>query len=119
MDQILLYICCKGECLQQVNKTMYLKSMSYSKSFYSLYIFFYFAASSTFPCTSSNTTTHKKCSAEESHALIHFKQSLFSINDTWYDWKCLGYHSILMNWNTSIDCCNWEGVTCDHSTNRG
>ncbi|PWA81096.1 Leucine-rich repeat-containing protein [Artemisia annua] len=96
---------------------MYLKSMSYSKSFYSLYIFFSFAASSTFLCTSSNTTAHKKCSAEESHALILFKQSLFSINDTWYDWKCPGYHSILMNWNTSTDCCNWEGVTCDHSTN--
>ncbi|XP_024964725.1 receptor-like protein Cf-9 homolog [Cynara cardunculus var. scolymus] len=22
-----------------------------------------------------------------------------------------------MNWNTSTDCCNWDGVTCDHFTN--
>nr|GEU45611.1 hypothetical protein [Tanacetum cinerariifolium] len=90
--------------------------MSYSKSFYSLFIVFSFASTSS--CYSStNTTTHNKCSAEESHALILFKKSLFSINDTSYDWKCSGYHSILVNWNTSTDYCYWEGVTCDHSTN--
>nr|GEU44322.1 leucine-rich repeat-containing protein [Tanacetum cinerariifolium] len=33
-------------------------------------------------------------------------------------WECLGssYYPIMMSWNTSTDCCNWNGVTCDYST---
>ncbi|GJY07080.1 leucine-rich repeat-containing protein [Tanacetum coccineum] len=39
----------------------------------------------------------------------------FSNNDYW---ECLGssYYPIMMSWNTSTDCCNWNGVTCDYST---
>nr|XP_043625435.1 receptor-like protein 9DC3 [Erigeron canadensis] len=27
-----------------------------------------------------------------------------------------GYDPITKNWNKDIDCCNWDGVECDHST---
>ncbi|KAI7733967.1 hypothetical protein M8C21_029105 [Ambrosia artemisiifolia] len=70
--------------------------------------------------SSSINTTHK-CSAQQTHALLLFKQSLSSINDTWYDDICedrlgSGYKPIMMNWKTSTDCCDWNGVTCDHAT---
>ncbi|KAJ9539878.1 hypothetical protein OSB04_026384 [Centaurea solstitialis] len=52
--------------------------------------------------------------------LINLK-NLISINATSFELRCQsllgsGYHPILMNWNTNIDCCNWDGVTCDHFT---
>ncbi|MFS8029347.1 putative leucine-rich repeat domain superfamily [Helianthus anomalus] len=52
-----------------------------------------------------------------------FKQNLSSINDTLYmydymceDWLGSGYNPMMKNWNTSTDCCDWNGVTGDHST---
>ncbi|KAJ0470895.1 putative leucine-rich repeat-containing, plant-type, leucine-rich repeat domain superfamily [Helianthus annuus] len=89
--------------------------------FFFLSLFFISSASS-----SSINTTHK-CSVQQSLALLLFKQNLSSINDTVYDtqyssyhpckdWLGSGYNPIMMNWDTSTDCCDWNGVTCDHST---
>ncbi|XP_076957753.1 receptor-like protein 9DC1 [Bidens hawaiensis] len=74
-------------------------------------------------CTSSSSSfsnTTPKCSIQQTLALLQFKQNLSSIN-TMYDYGCedwlgSGYNPILINWNTSRDCCDWNGVTCDHST---
>ncbi|GJT93607.1 leucine-rich repeat-containing protein [Tanacetum coccineum] len=32
------------------------------------------------------------------------------------DWLGSYYRPKMMNWNTSTDCCNWDGVTCDLTT---
>ncbi|KAJ0705291.1 putative leucine-rich repeat-containing, plant-type, leucine-rich repeat domain superfamily [Helianthus annuus] len=98
----------------------------------SILLFFFlslFFISSTSSSSSSINTTHK-CSVQQTLALllfkqnlssILFKQNLSSINDTQYRFLCedsLGssYSPIIKNWNTSTDCCDWNGVTCDHST---
>ncbi|KAI3748826.1 hypothetical protein L6452_12203 [Arctium lappa] len=70
----------------------------------------------------SSSNTHR-CSSRQSQALFLFKQNVFSISElyNYNDGECrawLGshYYPIMMNWNTSIDCCNWDGVTCNHFT---
>nr|XP_043632530.1 receptor-like protein Cf-9 isoform X2 [Erigeron canadensis] len=35
---------------------------------------------------------------------------------TYLDLLGSDYYPVMNNWNTSIDCCNWNGVTCDDST---
>ncbi|MFS8029352.1 putative leucine-rich repeat-containing, plant-type, leucine-rich repeat domain superfamily [Helianthus anomalus] len=51
-----------------------------------------------------------------------FKQNLSTINNTLYtydymceDWIGSGYNPMMKNRNTSTNCCDWNGVTCDHS----
>jgi Leucine-rich repeat (LRR) protein len=67
-----------------------------------------------FPCSLT------KCPEKQSEALLLFKHNhLSSINYPIDD--CQGvpgfdYHPKLMSWNTSTDCCNWDGVLCDYST---
>ncbi|KAJ0657958.1 putative leucine-rich repeat-containing, plant-type, leucine-rich repeat domain superfamily [Helianthus annuus] len=87
--------------------------------FFFLFVFF---LSSTSSSSSSINTTHK-CSVKQTLALLLFKQNLSSMNDTryMYDYRCedrlgSGYNPVMMNWNTTTDCCDWNGVTCDHST---
>ncbi|GKD52357.1 leucine-rich repeat-containing protein [Tanacetum coccineum] len=86
-------------------------------------IFFLFFFSTTFASSStslSNITIHK-CPKQQSEALLLFKHNIqYSISIPLED-KCrflVGpmYHPIMMSWNTSTDCCNWNGVTCDRST---
>ncbi|KAI7737360.1 hypothetical protein M8C21_028823 [Ambrosia artemisiifolia] len=91
----------------------------------SIFLFFFsiFYISSTSSSSTSINTTHK-CSVQQTLSLLQFKQNLSSINssidDTYYspcaDWLGSGYNPIMMNWKTSTDCCDWNGVTCDHST---
>ncbi|KAI7737361.1 LOW QUALITY PROTEIN: hypothetical protein M8C21_028824, partial [Ambrosia artemisiifolia] len=90
--------------------------MSNSIMLFFVLSFFYISSTS----SSSINTTHK-CSVHQTHALLLFKQNLSS--DTFYVinyfcevWLGSGYKPIMMNWNTSTDCCDWNGVTCDHST---
>ncbi|KAM0023590.1 putative leucine-rich repeat-containing, plant-type, leucine-rich repeat domain superfamily [Helianthus debilis subsp. tardiflorus] len=85
--------------------------------FFVLSLFFFSSTSS-----SSTNTTHK-CSVQQTQALLLFKQNLSSINDTLYEYHLFcedplgsGYNPIMVNWNTSTDCCEWSGVTCDDST---
>lgn len=95
-----------------------------------LYFFFLFFVK--FSSSFSFSSTHK-CSKEQSDALLLFKQNISSTNrshedyhyisyqDNYMDSYCrdlLGsrYYPIILNWNTSIDCCHWIGVTCNNST---
>ncbi|XP_071738639.1 receptor-like protein 6 [Rutidosis leptorrhynchoides] len=95
--------------------------MSNSKLvYYVLVVFLCFNCSrvSSYFNTSSSTLKYI-CPPQQSGALLHFKQSLFSFNHPYFHFRCLdslGYHPIMMNWNTNTDCCDWNGVTCDHST---
>nr|XP_043624449.1 receptor-like protein 7 [Erigeron canadensis] len=61
----------------------------------------------------TNLTTHK-CSAQQTLALLHFKQNSSSINVT--SPYCQYSYPVMMNWDRNTDCCGWGGVTCDHST---
>lgn len=96
--------------------------MSYLELLYSVFIFLCFASST----WSLNNTSHIKCSAQQRNSLLMFKKSLTYLNlsidvpmnrfTPCKDWLGSSYYPKLMNWNTSTDCCNWDGVTCDHST---
>ncbi|KAM0023588.1 putative leucine-rich repeat-containing, plant-type, leucine-rich repeat domain superfamily [Helianthus debilis subsp. tardiflorus] len=81
----------------------------------------FFISSTSFSSSSVNPT--HKCSVQQTLALLQFKQNLSYINNTLfeYDFACKnwlgsGYNRIMVNWNTSTDCCDWNGVTCDYST---
>ena len=89
--------------------------MDYSKLLSILFIFFIYTA---FAPTASLNRSHK-CPEKQREALLLFKHNLSSINYTnevCIDVMGYDYHPIMMNWNTSTDCCNWDGVTCDNST---
>ncbi|GKE91444.1 leucine-rich repeat-containing protein, partial [Tanacetum coccineum] len=68
-----------------------------------LFLFTMFASSS------SSNNIHK-CHKKQSEALLLFKHDLSPTSYTSYSYP------ITMNWNTSTDCCIWNGVTCDRST---
>ncbi|GLT38425.1 hypothetical protein SLA2020_126780 [Shorea laevis] len=64
---------------------------------------------------SSFSTTHL-CSHEEALALLQFKTS-FSINYTVsYPDSCGENYSKIESWKGGIDCCSWDGVSCDNVT---
>ncbi|KAI3748825.1 hypothetical protein L6452_12201 [Arctium lappa] len=95
--------------------------MSNSKLFISFFLFFLFIS---FVSSSFSINSHI-CSPVQSHALLLFKQELFFtdhsikyryVNNICRDWLGSGYYPITMNWKTSIDCCNWDGVICNHLT---
>ncbi|KAI7737353.1 hypothetical protein M8C21_028816, partial [Ambrosia artemisiifolia] len=89
--------------------------------FFLLSLFFIASTSSSSSAAVNNT---HKCSVQQTLALLLFKQNLSSINFSseyvYYtpceDWLGSGYKPMMMNWNTSTNCCDWNGVTCDHST---
>ncbi|XP_076918596.1 receptor-like protein Cf-9 homolog isoform X1 [Bidens hawaiensis] len=95
----------------------------------SMLLFFFLSFIIFIPSSSSSSmnTTHR-CSVKQAHALILFKQNLSSINYnmswfnmSWFNYKCedwlgSGYIPKIIKWNTSTDCCDWNGVTCDRST---
>ncbi|XP_071718065.1 receptor like protein 27-like [Rutidosis leptorrhynchoides] len=98
-----------------------------SKLVYSALIFFCFVCSTLSSYFNTSLSVHDyKCSVKQYQALLLFKHNLFPINNSiespeYYsqctDWLGVaGYYPIMMNWKTNIDCCDWNGVTCDHST---
>ena len=91
--------------------------------FLSFLLFSFFFICSSY---SSNNITRTRCSLIQAHALLLFKQNLLSYNHSYderdyrdyycKDWLGSNYYPIMMNWNTSIDCCHWGGVTCNRFT---
>ncbi|GKV47854.1 hypothetical protein SLEP1_g54712 [Rubroshorea leprosula] len=78
-------------------------------------IFLFLCLKTTFASSlhaSSFSTTHL-CSHEEAAALLQFKTS-FSINYT----VCYteANYSKIESWKEGIDCCSWDGISCDHVT---
>ncbi|GJY36970.1 leucine-rich repeat-containing protein [Tanacetum coccineum] len=71
-----------------------------------------------FASSSSSNNIHK-CHKKQSEALLLFKLSSSHMNQAKVDNDSLSYVTYLptmMSWNTSTDCCIWNGVTCDRST---
>ncbi|XP_009787165.1 receptor-like protein 9DC3 [Nicotiana sylvestris] len=63
---------------------------------------------------------HSLCSSHDSIALLQFKQSL-AVADypllNYYDFFCPYSYPKTTSWNrSSMDCCRWDGVTCDRFT---
>ncbi|GKE56902.1 leucine-rich repeat-containing protein, partial [Tanacetum coccineum] len=62
-----------------------------------------------------------KCPKQQSEALLLFTQNI-SINYALDDLSKICSFAywrrdpVMMSWNTSTDCCNWDGVECDDST---
>ncbi|GJU58707.1 leucine-rich repeat-containing protein [Tanacetum coccineum] len=65
-------------------------------------------------------TTTYACHKEEREALLVFTHNLYSMNYTYND-ECGSsyYNTMTIDWNTSTDCCNWSGVTCDPYSGSG
>ncbi|KAA8537353.1 hypothetical protein F0562_026960 [Nyssa sinensis] len=63
--------------------------------------------------SSSNSTSAKLCSHDESLALLQFKKS-FTI--TGHDYSDYLIPKNITSWKEATDCCVWDGVTCDGLT---
>lgn len=61
-----------------------------------------------------NTESTTICSATEADALLQFKNN-FSISSS-FSLTCRVFNTRTESWNASLDCCNWDGVTCDNAT---
>ncbi|GKC87259.1 leucine-rich repeat-containing protein, partial [Tanacetum coccineum] len=61
-----------------------------------------------FASSSSSNNIHK-CHKKQSEALLLFKHDFPPISDAFDIYP-------MTSWNTSTDCCIWNGVTCDRST---
>ncbi|KAK9077330.1 hypothetical protein SSX86_005667 [Deinandra increscens subsp. villosa] len=107
--------------------------MGNSQLVYSLFLFiinFCFSSSS-----STNSNSIHRCPDEQRDALLLFKRNISSTNESNYhhlyvysgflyssyvDNYCgdlNGYGPIrIMDWNTSRDCCDWDGINCNNST---
>ncbi|XP_076900402.1 receptor-like protein 6 [Bidens hawaiensis] len=57
-----------------------------------------------------------KCSDEQRDALLVFKQNISSMTRSHALHGSRWYDQVKMNWNTSIDCCDWDGITCNNFT---
>ncbi|GKV38462.1 hypothetical protein SLEP1_g46374 [Rubroshorea leprosula] len=69
-----------------------------------------------FLCLKTAFSTTHLCSYEEALALLQFKTS-FSINYTIpYPDSCGEIYSKIESWKRGIDCCSWDGVSCDNVT---
>ncbi|GKV14826.1 hypothetical protein SLEP1_g25640 [Rubroshorea leprosula] len=70
------------------------------------FILLQFRVRSSSPSQSSLDSPPHLCHPEERSALLDFKSTTNMVEG------CLGT-PIIQTWNESIDCCLWEGITCD------
>ncbi|XP_045797937.1 receptor-like protein 6 [Trifolium pratense] len=68
-----------------------------------------------FTLTTCLPLIHPKCHEYESYALLQFKEG-FHI-DKFASVNPLGYPKTA-SWNSSTDCCSWDGIQCDDHTNQ-
>nr|GMD70903.1 receptor-like protein 12 [Ipomoea batatas] len=76
---------------------------------------------------SVSLSAYALCQNDQRLALLHFKQS-FNIDTNPLDYCSVvslsSYEGVqnsypkTISWNSSIDCCLWDGVTCDESTGQ-
>ncbi|XP_028111088.1 receptor-like protein 6 [Camellia sinensis] len=60
----------------------------------------------------SSTCARHTCLKDQRFSLLQFKRTFPITSDAFF--YC-GSHPKMVFWNESIDCCSWEGVTCDWS----
>ena len=74
-----------------------------------LYLIFSFTFTTCFP------QIQQKCHDDESHALLQFKEG-FVINKSASE--NLQSYPKTASWNSSTDCCSWDGINCHKHTNQ-
>jgi len=77
------------------------------------FLFLYSLFSSTF--TTCFPLVQPKCHQDESHALLQFKEGF--VTRKFASDNSLSYPKI-SSWNSTIDCCSWDGIQCDENTNH-
>ncbi|CAJ2668936.1 unnamed protein product [Trifolium pratense] len=77
------------------------------------FLFHYSLFSFTF--TTCFPLIHPKCHGDESRALLQFKKGFHIDNSA--SLNPLSYPKTA-SWNSSIDCCSWDGIQCDEHTNQ-
>ncbi|EOY13848.1 Receptor like protein 53, putative [Theobroma cacao] len=95
--------------------------MRHSPIFYQLLCFLLFLSyQATLSSSSSSSSATQLCSHDQSAALIQFK-ALFSINKT-ASKDCeindIRSYPKTNSWKEGIDCCLWDGVSCDNITGQ-
>ncbi|GLT29594.1 hypothetical protein SLA2020_044490 [Shorea laevis] len=81
--------------------------------------FFFLCLKTAFSSSSihaSSFSTRHLCSREEALALLQFKTSFsidYTVSDPYY---CEPNYSKIDSWKEDIDCCSWDGVSCDNVT---
>ncbi|XP_017979844.1 PREDICTED: LRR receptor-like serine/threonine-protein kinase FLS2 [Theobroma cacao] len=95
--------------------------MRYSPILYQLLCFLLFLSyQATLSSSSSSSSATQLCSHDQSAALIQFK-ALFSINKT-ASKDCeindIRSYPKTNSWKEGIDCCLWDGVSCDNITGQ-
>ncbi|RHN44191.1 putative leucine-rich repeat-containing, plant-type, leucine-rich repeat domain, L [Medicago truncatula] len=88
---------------------VFVRSLVLLLKFLFLYSLFTFTFTTCFP------QIQPKCHQYESHALLQFKEG-FVINNLASD-NLLGYPKTA-SWNSSTDCCSWDGIKCHEHTNQ-
>ncbi|KAM3378254.1 receptor-like protein 34 [Capsicum galapagoense] len=87
------------------------KEMERILSLVSLFLFLYAVEVVSF------SSGHPLCSSHDYLALVQFKHSLNVTTAYYYDEDCESSAPKTASWNTSsMDCCTWDGVTCDSIT---
>ena len=69
--------------------------------------------------SSSSPSSMPLCHSNQSSALLQFKNS-FSIFNNSYICEVYGmaYYPKMNYWKNGIDCCGWDGITCDKMTSH-
>ncbi|EOY13856.1 Receptor like protein 6 [Theobroma cacao] len=91
--------------------------MRYSPIFYQSLCFLLFLSYQATLSSSSSSSATQLCSHDQSAALIQFK-ALFSINKTASKDCEIRSYPKTNSWKESIDCCLWDGVSCDNITGQ-
>jgi hypothetical protein len=97
-----------------------------------LYLFFLFFVHL---CSVYSFNSKHVCSDEQRDVLLLFKENISTFNNNYPKYLFLsrgyyrlqhdycggllgytGYHPVIRNWNTSTDCCQWHGVSCNNVT---
>ncbi|XVF78258.1 hypothetical protein PTKIN_Ptkin14bG0116500 [Pterospermum kingtungense] len=76
-----------------------------------LLAFLYFQVDSSWSISSSFLPSSHLCLPDQRAALLEFKSTI-SLDDCWRD----ASYPRTNSWNKSIDCCLWDGVSCDKET---
>jgi len=62
--------------------------------------------------------TFSLCSQHDSSALLQFKNSFYVNTSSQLYFPCSSFSFKIESWKNSMDCCKWDGVTCDTVSNH-
>ncbi|GAB4849700.1 hypothetical protein Ancab_004494 [Ancistrocladus abbreviatus] len=84
-----------------------------------VFLLFFLSRSTPVLSISYNESSSNLCHADDSIALLEFRKSLIVDNATLPSQFCLNFDRVsdaTRSWKEGSDCCEWDGVNCDHLT---